>query len=158
LAIVGDGELRSALERRASELGLSEAVHFLGFRHDLVSITAATDIAVLCSLNEGTPVALIEAAAAGKPAIATDVGGVRDIVTPSSGRLVAPGDISTFARALVELNSDPLERATLGTAARRHVREAFAVERLVADLDRLYRELLQRREGAVRGAAQTATR
>jgi glycosyltransferase involved in cell wall biosynthesis len=142
VAIVGDGELRSALEQQVSELGLGETVRFLGFRDDLPAIVAASDIAVLSSDNEGTPVALIEAAAAARPAVATAAGGVADIVTGSTGMLVAPGDAGAFADALVRLAGDLRARERMGLAAREHVRERFAAERLISDIDSLYQELL----------------
>ena len=113
LAVVGDGELRPALERQAAERGLGSAVSFVGYRSDLEHIVAAADIAVLSSANEGTPVALIEAAAAGKPAVATDVGGVSEIVTPETGRVVPSADTAAFAQALSELSSDCRRSATV---------------------------------------------
>ncbi len=147
VAIVGDGELRGALEQQASRLGLEETVRFLGFRDDLPAIAAGSDLAVLASDNEGTPVALIEAAAAGRPAVATAAGGVADIVTDATGILVAPGDARAFADALLRLASDPDARERMGLAAREHVRERFAANRLVSDIDRLYQELLAERAG-----------
>jgi glycosyltransferase involved in cell wall biosynthesis len=145
LAIIGDGELRGALERRASQLGLDETVRFLGFREDLSSILAGSDVAVLSSDNEGTPVALIEASAVGRPAVATAVGGVADIVTDSTGMLVAPGDASAFADALLRIASDRDTRERLGLAAREHVRERFTADRLVSDIETLYQEMLDER-------------
>jgi glycosyltransferase involved in cell wall biosynthesis len=150
LAIVGDGELRSELELRASRLGLAETVRFLGFRSDLSVIAAGSDLAVLSSANEGTPVALIEAAAAGLPAVATAVGGVGDIVTPSTGMLVEEGDVHAFADAMGRLAADRDNRRQLGSAAREHVRGRFAAERLLEDIDRLYRTLLEERHGTMR--------
>ncbi len=144
LAVVGDGELREVLEARSAELALGAAVHFVGYRHDVASIVAATDIAVLSSDNEGTPVALIEAAAAGRPAIATAVGGVGDIVGATTGRLVAAGDADGFAEALVELGMSPILRQRLGEAARNHVAARYTAERLVADVEHLYDRLLAR--------------
>ncbi|HEX5852084.1 MAG TPA: glycosyltransferase [Solirubrobacteraceae bacterium] len=151
VAIVGDGELRDSLERRVSQLGLSGTMRFLGFREDLPSIAAGSDVAVLCSDNEGTPVALIEAAAAGLPAISTAVGGVADIVTESTGILVASGDARTFADALLRLASDRDARRHMGLAAREHVRERFAAGRLINDVDDLYRDLLAARAAEPRG-------
>jgi glycosyltransferase involved in cell wall biosynthesis len=145
LAVVGDGELRGELQRQASELGLDGVVHFLGFRKDLPTISSAADIAVLTSDNEGTPVALIEQAAAGRPAVATAVGGVGEIVIPSTGMLVPAGDVEAFARALVQLADDNERRDRMGLAAREHVRERFAAERLIADIESLYGELLAER-------------
>jgi glycosyltransferase involved in cell wall biosynthesis/2-polyprenyl-3-methyl-5-hydroxy-6-metoxy-1,4-benzoquinol methylase len=148
VVIVGDGELRGALECRAARLGLDETVRFIGFREDLPSIAAGSDVAVLSSDNEGTPVALIEAAAAGLPAVATAAGGVADIVTGSTGILVAPGDVRAFADALLRLASDRDARERMGFAAREHVRERFAAHRLVSDIESLYQELLAERAAA----------
>jgi glycosyltransferase involved in cell wall biosynthesis len=145
VVIVGDGELRDTLEGQASDLGLGGIVHFLGFRDDLPRIAAGSDLAVLSSDNEGTPVALIEAAAASLPALATAVGGVGDIVTGSTGVLVAPGNPFAFAEALLRLASDRRAREHMGRAAREHVRERFAAVRLVSDIESLYEELLQER-------------
>ncbi|WP_210491632.1 glycosyltransferase [Patulibacter sp. SYSU D01012] len=143
LLVAGDGELRADLERQAAPLGA--AVRFLGFRDDLPSVAAAADVAALTSDNEGTPVALIEAAAAGVPAIATAVGGVGDIVLDgTTGVLVAPGDVEGFADALVAAAADRQALAAMGAAARRHVGRRYDAARLVRDVDRLYGELLGR--------------
>jgi glycosyltransferase involved in cell wall biosynthesis len=122
-------------------------VNFTGYRSDLVAITTAADIAVLSSANEGTPVFLIEAAAAARPAIATNVGGVGDVVTEKTGILVEFGDVDAFASAICRLARDRGLRVAMGTRAREHVRSKFGVERLIADIDSLYRELLGRRAG-----------
>lgn len=145
LAIVGDGELRTDLEARAGALGIRDAVTFCGFRTDLVAITAASDIALLSSDNEGTPVALIEAAAAARPAVSTRVGGVADIVRLSTGKLVPAGDTAAFGAALLQLASHRDLRLRLGLAARTHVSERFRSGRLIRDIDDLYVELLSRR-------------
>ncbi len=145
LAVIGDGELREALEARGAALALGSAVQFVGYRHDVARIVAATDIAVLSSDNEGTPVALIEAAAARRPAVATAVGGVGDIVGINTGRLVPPGDPVGFADALLELAESPTLRRQLGEMARSHVTARYTAERLVADVEQLYDRLLERR-------------
>ena len=150
LAVVGDGELRADLEGLTRELRLEDAVRFLGYRSDAAAVAAGSDLAVLSSDNEGTPVSLIEAAAAGAPAVATAVGGVPDVVTPATGMLVQPGDAEAFGAAIAHLASSPGERADMGEAARLHVRERFSVARLVRDIDGLYRELTER-SGASRG-------
>jgi glycosyltransferase involved in cell wall biosynthesis len=145
LAIVGDGGLRPELERLAANLGVAERVRFVGYRADVTSVAAAADIALLTSDNEGTPVSLIEAAAAGTPAVATAVGGVRDVVTPETGVLGPPGDPERLARAIVTLAQDTETRRSLGDAARRHVTQRFSSDRLVADIDLLYGDLLAAR-------------
>lgn len=146
LAIIGDGESRPTLEARAARLGITEAVSFLGYRRDLPLIAAAADFAVLASDNEGTPVSLIEAAAGGLPAVATAVGGVPSVVTPQSGALVPPGDAQALGREIAAMAGDDGRRVEMGRAARRHVEARFGAERLVADIERLYEELLDSRD------------
>ena len=141
LGLVGDGDLRGALEAQAAELGIAGAVRFAGYRTDMPVVAAGADIAVLSSDNEGTPVALIEAAAGGRPAVSTDAGGVRAVVTPSSG-IVVPRDDAALAEAIGMLAADAELRERMGWAAREHALANFGAERLVADVDALYGELL----------------
>ena len=141
--IVGDGELRPTLEARADELGLAGRVRFLGWRGDLDAVYAATDIFALTSRNEGTPVALIEAMAAGLASVSTDVGGVRDVVTePELGVLVPFGDVEALSAAVIALADAPAHRSAMGRAARAAVRERFHATRLVSDIRELYARLL----------------
>jgi glycosyltransferase involved in cell wall biosynthesis len=141
--IAGDGELRSALERDAAARGLSNAVRFLGWRRDLATIYGATDVFAITSANEGTPVALIESMATGVPGVATDVGGVRDVILDGSmGIVVPPADAAAFATAVEALAADPERRSRMGVAARQSVLARFTFERLSADVARLYREML----------------
>jgi glycosyltransferase involved in cell wall biosynthesis len=142
LTVLGDGELRPALERLAGELGIEGSVSFVGYREDVVPWLAEADMAVLSSANEGTPVALIEAAAAGRPSVGTRVGGVADVVAEGTGRLVASGDEEALAEALTQLAGDRQLRLRLGAAARDHVRARYSSPRLLGDVDRLYRGLL----------------
>jgi glycosyltransferase involved in cell wall biosynthesis len=145
LAIVGDGEARPEFEQLAIELGAGSAVSFLGYRRDLTRIAAAADAAILSSDNEGTPVWLIESAAAGLPAIATDVGGTRDVVTPETGIVVPPDDERALAAAVAEMAEDRDTRRAMGERARARVLAHYSVERLIEDIDALYTELLQRK-------------
>ena len=143
LAVVGDGALRPDLEALAAELGIADVVFFAGYRADMVPVAAAADIAVLSSDNEGTPVSLIEAAAAGKPAASTTVGGVPDVVLPECGLLTAPREPHELGEAIAALAGDAERRASMGEAARRHVTSRFTVERLVSDIGRLYEDLIR---------------
>lgn len=145
LLVVGDGSERRALEILAAQLGIADHVDFLGYRRDLVPVFAAADLGAISSDNEGTPVSLIEAAAAGLPAVATDVGGVSDVVTTDSGELVAAGDHRSLGGALVRFASNPELRSRAGAAARAHVLASYSAERLVADVEALYAELIRRR-------------
>jgi glycosyltransferase involved in cell wall biosynthesis len=142
LALVGDGSLHPELEQFAASLGVGEQVWFAGYREDVAPVAAGADIAVLTSDNEGTPVSLIEAAAAANPAVATAVGGVADVVTPETGILAPAGDVDGLAAAIAKLASDADTRARMGALARTHVRDRFSAERLASDIDRLYLELV----------------
>jgi glycosyltransferase involved in cell wall biosynthesis len=142
VAVIGDGALRPELENLARELGCLGAVHFLGYRRDLARIAAGSDAALLTSDNEGTPVALIEAAAAGRPAVSTSVGGVSDIVIEGTGFLAPPGDEAALAAHMARLAVDAELRRRMGSRAREHVRDRFATARLLSDIDSLYSGLL----------------
>jgi glycosyltransferase involved in cell wall biosynthesis len=141
LAIVGDGELRGELEQLAGSLGVAEHVYWAGYREDMVPVTAASDLAVLSSDNEGTPVSLIEAGAAATAAASTDVGGIADVVTEETGILVPAGDADGLGQAIASLAEDPERRSAMGERAREHIRSRYSVERLVRDIDELYKEL-----------------
>jgi len=141
--IVGDGEERAALKAYTKELNLSEDVFFCGWRENMADVYSDLDIVVLTSLNEGTPVALIEALAAGKPVVATDVGGVGDVVEDGvNGYCVVSEDVPAFARRIADLVEDPDKRAAFGARGREMVREKFSKKRLVEDITRLYEEAL----------------
>jgi len=141
LALVGDGESRIALEALAKQLGIERVAHFLGYRRDLPEIAAAADVGVVSSDNEGTPVSLIQMAAAARPLISTRVGGVPDVVTKTNGITVPPGDYRALGKAFVTLARDPELRSQMGRSAREHVRDRYSATRLLADVDALYRRL-----------------
>jgi glycosyltransferase involved in cell wall biosynthesis len=141
--IVGDGEqgaqLRSSPEARA----LGDDVIFAGFRRDMAAVCAASDIMVQTSDNEGTPVSLIEAGAAGLPSVSTDVGGVRTVIADGeTGYLRAAGDDQGLADAIGALLDDRAQARQMGAAARRRCRASFSLDRLVDDSVELYRSLL----------------
>ena len=141
--IVGDGALRPALERQAKELLMADRVLFTGWRRDLPGIYADLDVLAVSSDNEGTPVSAIEAMAAGCPVVATRVGGLPDLIEDNKpGRLVPPGDAAALATAILELLDDPAMARELGRTATDTVRQRFTVKRLIGDMDRFYRRLL----------------
>jgi glycosyltransferase involved in cell wall biosynthesis len=146
LCLVGDGPDRPQLERRAHELGVVRDTLFLGYQEDVAPFYSAFDALVLPSSNEGTPVSAIEALAASRPVVATRVGGVPDVVQEGEdGFLVEPGATDDLADRLAELARDPKLRERMGRAGRERVLPRYAVERLVDDVDRLYRALLRAR-------------
>jgi glycosyltransferase involved in cell wall biosynthesis len=143
LLLVGDGPDRDGLERYAHELGVIRRCLFLGYQEDVARWYNAIDALLLPSVNEGTPVSVIEALAAERPAVATAVGGTPDVVRDGvDGFLVDPADGDALAARLAELAGDPQRRAEMGAAGRERVLERYAVDRLVDDIDRLYRRLL----------------
>ena len=153
--VVGDGELRAELENLCAQLGIASSVHFLGWRRDLPAIYADSDIVAITSLNEGTPVSLLEAMACAKPIVATAVGGVPDlfpekegtgpIIFARTGILVDSRSPETFADALLTLINNDAMRKKMGSAGREFVRENFSEERFLTDLEALYRRILRRR-------------
>ncbi|MCB1041421.1 MAG: glycosyltransferase [Acidobacteria bacterium] len=141
LAIIGDGELRATLEEQCRALNLEAWVTFTGWQTNMADIYADIDLNVLVSRNEGTPVTLIEGLAAGVPLITTDVGGVRDIVEPDQGIVIDPqSKPETLAEALKQWWLSPSPR--LSPEAQLRIRNQFSVERLVNDMEALYRSLL----------------
>jgi glycosyltransferase involved in cell wall biosynthesis len=144
LLLVGDGTDRERLERLAHGRGLAKSLLFLGYQRDVARWYRACDAIVLTSANEGTPVTLIEALAAERPVVATRVGGVEDVVEDGvTGYLVRPGDTHAAAERLALLAADPELRRRMGETGRAQVLERYAVDRLVDDVDRLYRSLLE---------------
>lgn len=126
--IVGDGELRAALEQQSEELGIGAIVQFLGFRKDLARIYADLDIVALSSLNEGLPVSIIEAMSAARIVVATRVGGVPNLITENeTGFLASPADADAFAQALSRAMEARPRWAQIG--ARSSCR-AFALRRI----------------------------
>ena len=144
LAVVGDGELRDALEALTRSLGIAARVHFIGWRLDVAEILSDVDLVVLTSKNEGTPVSLIESLAAARAVVATDVGGVRYVVNDGVTGLLCPvGDPTAVAAAVEKLVNDPHMRSQMGMAGREDVRTRFGSARLTTDIKHLYEELLQ---------------
>ncbi len=143
LLMVGSGPDRDHVEQRASALGIVRHCYFLGYQEDVSGWYQAFDALILPSANEGTPVVVIEALAAGCPVVATSVGGVPDVVREGvDGFLVPVGDVEQLAERLARLARDPELRARMGEAGRASIPARYAVERLVADIDALYRSLL----------------
>lgn len=149
--VAGDGALRAELEEQAHQLDPGK-VKFLGWISDLPALYGALDVVVLTSRNEGTPVALIEAGAASRPVVATDVGGVREVVQDGkTGLLAKPGDALTVASHIVTLLNNGAVARAMGAAGHVWVRERFSADRLLIELTALYEELLAAK-GLVKGS------
>lgn len=155
--VIGDGQLRQELEAYSRKLNISSQVDFLGWQKDLVKIYSFLDVVALTSINEGTPVSLIEAMASGRAIVATDVGGVKDLmgleieagIKPNTnfkvlerGVLVNSQDADSFSAALTFILQNSALREDMGMHARDFVKNKFAKERLIRDLEGLYSNLL----------------
>jgi glycosyltransferase involved in cell wall biosynthesis len=151
--VIGDGLLREQLERRAKSLGITSEVIFAGGLRNPDEFYPALDLVALTSRNEGTPLTLIEAMANARPVIATDVGGVVDLVGPSLERTnefelcergisVPAGDAKAFAAGMLRLTSDVDLRRELGARGLAYVQQTYRKARLIDDVKKLYRELL----------------
>lgn len=170
--IIGDGHLRRELEGEVRALGLIEDVVFTGSRGDAPNFYAALDVVALTSLNEGTPLTLIEAMANARPVVATAVGGVVDLLGQPDlahqnandegfqvcerGILVRPNDEVAFARALMRLTDDVDLRRRISEQGQQFVEQHYGVDRLLADMMNLYEETLTAKK-IVHEGERTAT-
>ena len=142
LLVVGDGSLREALVTQALRRGVADSVIFTGFRADVERILAAIDVLALPSLHEGMPLTVIEAAAAGRPVVATAVDGTPEVVrNGETGYLVPPAEPRPLARALLALLNDPDLATGMGREGYRWARERFDVNGHVEATARVYREV-----------------
>lgn len=157
--IIGDGETRTDLEAKAAVLGISFSTEkdkhhphpliFTSWRSDVDVINAGLDIVTLTSLNEGTPVSLIEAQAANKPIVSTRVGGIGDIVTEGRSALLSDvNDVPGFCRHLLNLVQDDSLRAEMGSNNSYYINRRFGYQRLMRDMSSLYYELLDEKLAA----------
>ena len=147
--VVGDGELREELRVSAAVDALGDRLVWAGFRRDMPDVCFASDVVVLTSDNEGTPVSLIEAQAAGVPVVGTDVGGVRSAVRDGDTGLLAPPNDEARLASLIESVLDDRPMATrMGASGRAHASSSYDMARLVEDHDHLYRRLRATRVAA----------
>lgn len=151
-AIIGDGHLRPELDAQVRGSGIGDRVSFLGFRDDVTGLYSDLDIVALTSLNEGTPLTLIEGMSRGVPAVATNVGGVRDLMGEviekrdgflvcEHGLMVPSGDDRKFAEAITFLLENGDLRREMGHRAREFVTRNYSRTRLIADIENLYTAL-----------------
>jgi len=141
--IVGEGPLRSKIESTTSSLGLDNAIVLTGLRHDVPALLAAADLLVLTSDWEGMPNVILEAMSVGTPAVATDVGGVREIISDGvNGYVVPPRNVERLTVAVTAALSDPHVHACLGRSAREYVEVNFSLDKMVGETVALYNSLL----------------
>ncbi|MBI4266350.1 MAG: glycosyltransferase [Acidobacteria bacterium] len=156
--IVGDGELREALERHIREKHLERHVFLAGFRSDVLELTKGFDLFAMSSVSEGMCTALVDAMAASKAAVATAAGGIPEVmVDGETGFLVPPRDHRAMAAKIVVLLQNGALRTQMGEAALRRARERFTVERMVEGTAAVYDSVTAARSTAIRSAAAART-
>jgi glycosyltransferase involved in cell wall biosynthesis len=137
--IVGEGELREALEHQIKDLGLERHVLLTGFRDDVAGLQKSFDLFVMSSVTEGLGSAMLDAMACNRAVVATRAGGIPEAVEDGvTGLLVPPQDEAALAKAIVRLLKDPSLRERLGGAARQRVVDAFSVEKMVSNTLAVY--------------------
>jgi len=144
LKIAGAGPLKGCLEEEARRLGIEGKVHFVGFRSDVAVFLEELDFFVLPSRAEGLPLALLEAMAVGVPVIASDAGGIPEVLSdPVFGWTVPAGAVKLLGRAMAKAAaSSPDERQRRAWSARKRIEEAFSLDRMVRDIEQIYGECL----------------
>ena len=159
VAIAGDGPAGPELAAQAARLGIADRVHLLGFRPDVAALLHAADVVALPSAVEGLPLAILEAMAAGRPIVATDVEGTSELLEDGRTGILVPGDDpEALAAAIAELLADPVRAASLGRRAAEHVRAAFDEQRVIDELDRLFDGIAAPRERRSSGGTGRAPR
>lgn len=144
--IVGDGVQRQDLEAQAARLGIADRVTFAGERRDVPELLAAADVFALSSVSEGMPISILEAMASARAVVATDVGGVGELVDHGrTGFLVPPHDAGAFAAALLDLAGDAELRQRMGIAGLARVRDHFSTAQMVRRTRGLYEALMRRK-------------
>ena len=144
LLVAGEGEELTVLQTEAHDLGIQENVKFLGFREDVPSLLQAMDVFVLPSLSEGLPLSVLEAQALQKPVVASDVGGVPEVVEDGiSGFLVPPKNPQALADKILLLLRNTQLATDLGKEGRKRVEQAFSLEHMIQEYQSLYEELFQ---------------
>lgn len=137
--LVGDGNLKEALISRSKQLNVADKVIFAGWRDDIPEILSILDVLVLPSLNEAVGRVLLEAGALAKPVVATDVGGIPEVVKNNeTGILVPPGDSKKIAEAVIDLLKDERRRFEMGLAAKDWISTNFNENRMVSEIHSLY--------------------
>lgn len=144
--VVGDGPLRNELIKRRDALGLKGIVHFAGLETEVRPFLASFDLYMMSSIFEGLPVALLEAMSMECPVIATDAGGIKEVIRHEVDGMLCPvdepGKLVGYACSLLQ---DPVLRLNYGAEGRRRVQEKFSMQKMVMELEGVYREIMGRR-------------
>jgi glycosyltransferase involved in cell wall biosynthesis len=153
--LVGEGPSRADWQQLASKLGIAPSVIFTGRRNDMPGVYASLDVVVLPSLVESLPMCILEAMAARKPVIATEVGAIPSVIMPQrTGLILKPGDVDGLARAILQLLNNPSLAQELGQNAHTHVRQHFSAHSIAKAYMRQYEIIINRRSVTMHNRAQ----
>ena len=142
LVLLGDGPLAPELRARAAAAGLAEQVVFAGFRDDVARLLPALDVVVFSSVSEGLPMALLEAMAAARCIVASDLPGIVEAVRHGNEALIVrPAAVAELRAALLRAAADPELRTRLGQAARQRFLDGYTSPRMVASYEAIYRQV-----------------
>ncbi|HOX54359.1 MAG: glycosyltransferase family 4 protein [Candidatus Omnitrophica bacterium] len=144
LLVVGDGKIKDDLVARVNELGLNNNIFFIPSVRETSSILSLMDIFVMCSVAEGLGLSIMEAQAVGLPVIATEVGGIPELVKDGqTGILVPPQDSFKLAHAIISLLENREKARQLGANAQKNIRENFTLEKMISETERVYESVLK---------------
>ncbi len=144
LLIVGEGDQESTLKNKVISLGLQNIVDFLGFRNDIPEVLSLFDIYICSSLSEGLPLSVVEAMAASKPVVATNVGGLPEIVIDNeTGYLVEPRNSAALAEKISILLQNKSLREQMGIRGRKITEEKFSLKTMIDNYQNLYKKLIK---------------
>jgi glycosyltransferase involved in cell wall biosynthesis len=142
--IIGEGEQRGKIEKDTKSLGLEKHIIFTGFKKNIIDYLAITDILIISSLYEGIPYTLLEAMALGKCVVATDVGGLKEVIQSEiNGVLVKKEDANAIAMAVNLLLHDDHKREMLGKFARERVSNYYSSRVIVKEIINLYNKVIK---------------
>jgi len=141
--VVGDGSERKSLESLARELGIGNRLYFSGFRHDAMNVFQSLDLYVLSSLNEGIPIAVLEAMSSGVPVVATSVGGVPEVIKDKvNGLLAPPQNPDALAKSILEALNNSKETARRVVEAKKTILNEFNVQKWIEKIQNIYLEMI----------------
>lgn len=140
--VIGDGPERNRLEQMVKDMNLTQKVFFLGERYDVSSLLQELNLVVSTSDNEGLPMNLLEAMAAGIPVVATDVGGTSDLIeTGKTGVLVKAGDVQEIANGICSVLNNPELANKMGKQGMKKIKETYSLEKIIKIWETLYKDI-----------------
>lgn len=146
LLVAGAGEMEDSFKMLAKDEKVDDCINFLGFQHNPFSVLKRIDLLVVPSRTDGCPIAIVEAMASGVPVLASNIGGIPELITEETGRLVPPKDINALAAAITDLLEQPEEMLEMGTHGYERAFTQFEPLKFVRELEKLFGDLLTEKQ------------